>query len=143
MQTVLVASVSVLLGTLFAGRWPLTINSRPDLDQVERFSCRPFLPPVGGISTLHADNPLLATAARQTSRFLNSRFSKKDMDSLSVAIVSADSVLFEENYGVMRGNESHSSPVTTSDSMYRIASVSKLFTVLEGHILAERGVISW
>ncbi|KAJ7285643.1 beta-lactamase/transpeptidase-like protein [Mycena rebaudengoi] len=143
MQTVLVALVSLLLGTLFAGRWPLTMNSHSDVEQVERFSCRPFLPPVVGHSTLHADSLLLATAARQTSQFLSSRFSKKDMDSLSVAVVSAGSVLFEENYGVMRGNESDSSPVTTSDSMYRIASVSKLFTVLEGHILAEKGVISW
>ncbi|KAJ7938159.1 beta-lactamase/transpeptidase-like protein [Mycena leptocephala] len=113
-------------------------------NETERFSCRPFLPPLFIQSPPHIDNnPHIRTASLRTGQFLESRFAEKDIDSLSVAVVSSDGVLFEANYGVVRGNESETSPATNSDSMYRIASVSKLFTVLEGHILAEKGVISW
>ena len=47
------------------------------------------------------------------------------MLTVSVTIVSSDGALFEENYGV-----SVSSP-TTSHSRYRIASVAKMFAVVE------------
>lgn len=48
--------------------------------------------------------------------------------------------LFEENWGTVRGNESElDAPETTSRSMYRITSVSKLFPVLEGIPLEQKG----
>ncbi|KAJ7781723.1 beta-lactamase/transpeptidase-like protein [Mycena maculata] len=144
-QNTLVGLISVVLGAHYTGFLPLprlsSHQSTPD--ETERFSCRPFLPPLFVHSPPHIDDPLIKAASLRTGQFLESRFSKKDIDSLSVAVVSSNGVLFEANYGVMRGNESGTSPATTSDSMYRIASVSKLFTVLEGHILAEKGVISW
>ncbi|KAJ6593317.1 beta-lactamase/transpeptidase-like protein [Mycena capillaripes] len=82
-------------------------------------------------------------ASQRLGQFLAHRFSEGDIDSLSAAVVSADNVLSQGNYGVVIDNECQSSPVTSRGSMYRIASVSKRFNVLEGHILAERGVISW
>ncbi|KAJ6572103.1 beta-lactamase/transpeptidase-like protein [Mycena capillaripes] len=141
-QNVFVGLISLILGGHFAGLISLP-NFSATLNEAERFSCRPFMPPLFVHSPPHTDHPLLKAASLRTGQFLESRFSKKDMDSLSVAVVSSDDVLFEANYGVMRGNESRTSPATTSDSMYRIASVSKLFAVLQGHILAEKGVISW
>ncbi|KAJ7039367.1 beta-lactamase/transpeptidase-like protein [Mycena alexandri] len=141
-QSTMVGLISLILGGHYTGFWSLPKLSIRQ-DETERFSCRPFLPTLFDQSPPQADNPLLQAASLRAAQFLESRFSKKDIDSLSVAVVSSDGVLFEGNYGVMRGNESESSPVTNSDSMYRIASVSKLFTVLEGHILAEKGVISW
>jgi CubicO group peptidase (beta-lactamase class C family) len=144
-QSILVGFISLVFGGHYTGLLPLPIlfSSGPTPDETERFSCRPFLPPLLVHSPPHIDNPLIRAASLRTGQFLESRFSKKDIDSLSVAVVSSDGVLFEASYGVMRGNESGTSLTTNSDSMYRIASVSKLFTVLEGHILAEKGVISW
>ncbi|KAJ7220213.1 beta-lactamase/transpeptidase-like protein [Mycena pura] len=138
----LVGLISLILGGHFAGLLSLPVFFAT-VDETERFSCRPFIPPLFVHSPPHTEHPLLKAASLRTGRFLESRFSKRDIDSLSVAVVSPDGVLFEANYGVMRGNESKTSPLTTSDSMYRIASVSKFFTVLEGHILAEKGIISW
>ena len=78
---------------------------------------------------------------RTVSQVVSKGFGSRN--SLSIAIVTSDGVLFEKNWGVIRGNESATSPPTTSHSQYRIASVSKLFTALEGLILEERGIISW
>ncbi|KAJ7506556.1 beta-lactamase/transpeptidase-like protein [Mycena galericulata] len=144
-QSILVALSSLILGGHYTGLWSQSSLSttQSTSDETERFSCRPFLPPLFVDNPPHVDNPLLKAASLRTEKFLEYFFSEEDIDSLSVAVVSSDGVLFEANYGVMRGNESQTSPATTSDSMYRIASVSKLFTVLEGHILAEKGVISW
>lgn len=72
----------------------------------------------------------------------STRFTKGDIDNLSIAVVTSDGPVFERNSCVIRGNE-FTSPPTPSHASYRIASVAKLFAVLEGHILAERGVLSW
>ncbi|KAJ7188877.1 beta-lactamase/transpeptidase-like protein [Mycena filopes] len=146
------ATIAVALASYYSGHWNLP-DSLPTsfrqilgniLDYPEKFNCRPFLPtlPVG-IAPIPPDHRGIAAASRELGKFLVDRFAHGDIDSLSVAVVSADRVLFEGNYGVIRGNESDSSPPTTSDSVYRLASVSKLFVVLEGHILAEKGALSW
>ena len=107
-----------------------------------RWSCRPFLP------NLFAETPpppnLLAI--REVTKILDgyfvTKFSQGSIDSLSVAIVTSGDVLYEKNFGVLKANETNS-PFTTSHDSYRIASISKLFTVLEGFILEQRGIISW
>ncbi|KAJ7655652.1 beta-lactamase/transpeptidase-like protein [Mycena polygramma] len=140
----LLGIVSVAIGSYYSGYWPQSLQALFAGDGTEKFNCRPFLPNL--VFAEHpppSDHPSIIAASQQLGQFLAHRFSDGDIDSLSVAVVSADSVLFEGNYGVVRGNESESSPPTTSDSMYRLASVSKLFNVLEGHILAERGALSW
>jgi CubicO group peptidase (beta-lactamase class C family) len=90
-----------------------------------------------------AEHPLIKDAAKRLSKHFATRFSKGDIDSLSVAVVSSEGAVYEENFGVMRGNESLTSPKTTSHSMYRIASITKLFTVLEGLVLQQKGALSW
>ncbi|KAJ6590024.1 beta-lactamase/transpeptidase-like protein [Mycena vulgaris] len=134
--------LSVAIGSYYSGHWtpPFLITAR---DETEQFNCRPFLPNIFAENTPSLEHFSIAAASQQLGQFLTNRFSAGDIDSLSVAVVSANGLLFEGNYGVVRGNESKTSPPTTSDSMYRVASVSKLFNVLEGHILAEKGVLSW
>ncbi|KAJ7496750.1 beta-lactamase/transpeptidase-like protein [Mycena latifolia] len=116
--------LSVAIGSYYSGYWTLP-------------------PGLTGFIDLREETDQFNLASRQLGDFLSNRFSVGDIDSLSVAVVSTDGLLFEGNYGVMGGNESQSSPPTTSDPTYRIASVSKLFNVLEGHILAEKGILSW
>jgi len=89
------------------------------------------------------EHPLIKDAAQRLSRHLTARFSKGDIDSLSVAVITSEGAIYEENFGVMRGNESSTSPKTTRHSMYRIASTSKLFIVLQGMILQQKGALSW
>ena len=85
----------------------------------------------------------IAKAVKELDEFLANRFSAGDIDGLSVAVVSSIGPLYEKNWGVQRGNESATSPPMTSRSAHRIASVVKIFPVLEGIILEQRGVISW
>lgn len=138
--------LSVAMGAYYSGyHWtlPLALQALTTRDAPENLNCRPFLPRIFAENPPSADHSSIMAASQQLDQFLSNRFSVGDIDSLSVAVVSADGLIFEGNYGVVRGNESESSPPTTSDSMYRLASVSKLFNVLEGHILAEKSVISW
>jgi CubicO group peptidase (beta-lactamase class C family) len=112
-------------------------------DDIEKYSCRPFLPKLFVETPPAPDHPAIEDASRRLGEYFSKRFAKGDIDSLSVAVVTSSGALFEENYGVVRGNETASSPPTTSHSQYRIASVSKLFAVLEGLLLEQRGALSW
>lgn len=141
--SVAVASVSLALGAYYAGYIQVRLGAPAAEDESQRFSCRPFLPNLFAETPPTTDHSSIGAAATAADKFFTHRFSKGDIDSLSIAIVTSDGVLFEKNWGVIRGNESATSSPTTSHSQYRIASVSKLFTALEGLILEERGIISW
>ncbi|EED80978.1 predicted protein [Postia placenta Mad-698-R] len=143
LSSVFAALTSIAAGLYFTGRWPGTSPALQAADDVERFSCRPFLPKLFVDTPPPADHPLIRRAAERAGDFFSTRFAQADIDSLSIAVVTSDGPVFEQNYGVIRGNESATSPLTTSHASYRVASVAKLFAVLEGHILAERGVLSW
>lgn len=140
-QATLVGLFSAILGGHYVGIFTLPTRSKSTLGQA-RWECHPFLPKLFVETPPPADHALIATASKLLDNFLSARFSKGDIDSLSVAVITSEGPLFEKNWGVMRGNESGSLP-TTSDSMYRIASVSKLFTVLEGLILEQKHALSW
>lgn len=136
-----VGLLSILVGGgHYAGYWNLRNLLQATNDETERWSCRPFLP------NLFSETPPPAHAVQDAAdaldRHLTTRFAKGDIDSLSVAVVTSTGVLYEKNFGVMRANETDSPP-THSHSIYRIASVGKLFPVLEGFVLAQKGLISW
>ncbi|KAH9941734.1 beta-lactamase/transpeptidase-like protein [Epithele typhae] len=109
---------------------------------LESVSCRPFLPKVFVDAPPTASHPLIRDATQALDAYLATRFHSEAIDTLSVGAVTSNGVLYEHNFGVLRANETGSAPVD-SHSMYRIASVSKMFTVLEGMILEQRGVLSW
>ncbi|THH18804.1 hypothetical protein EW146_g2249, partial [Bondarzewia mesenterica] len=140
-QSIVVGLLSVLIGGHYSGLW--TFPTRHVVpEDATRWECRPFLPNVFAETPPPADHPLVRDASSRLDGFLSSRFAKGDIDSLSVAVVTSKGPVFEKNFGVMRANESDS-PKTTSHSMYRLASVSKLFTTLEGLMLDQKGAISW
>ena len=149
-RAIVVGIVSFLLGSRYSGYISIS-SGNPGSSLVdaesesnsERWACRPFLPNVHTHLPPSSSHPAIQTAVGNVEEFFSRRFSKGDIDSLSVAIVTSGGALYERNFGIMRGNETTTSPLTHSHSMYRIASVSKLFTALEGLILAEKGVISW
>ncbi|TBU39968.1 beta-lactamase/transpeptidase-like protein [Dichomitus squalens] len=142
-SAVAIAAVSLLLGGHYSGYVHIPFFSSIADDETERFSCRPFLPNLFSDTPPTTAHPSVGSAAKKADKFFTQRFSQGDIDSLSIAVVTSNGILFEKNFGVTRGNETETSPPTTSHSQYRIASVSKLFTALEGLILEERGVIHW
>ena len=136
-----VGILSILAG--YAGYWKIAI--RPTVpshsEDVERYSCRPFLPNLL-LDTPPTNHSAIRDSVQALAHHFSTRFTRGDIDSLSIAVVTSTATLFEQNFGVMRANETNSLP-THSHSVYRIASVAKLFNVLEGFILEQRGLISW
>ncbi|KAI8970736.1 beta-lactamase/transpeptidase-like protein [Trametes punicea] len=144
-RAVAVALVSLVAGGIFSGHLQLPslqISRVLRQDDPERWHCRPFLPNLFEDTPPSVEHPAIRKALTSLDKYLTSRFAKGDIDSLSVAVVTAAGPLYEKNFGVTRGNET-GSPPTTSHSSYRISSTGKVFTVLEGLILEQKGVISW
>lgn len=142
LQSVLVGLAAIAVGVHYSGLWTIPTRFTVASDESERYSCRPFLPKLFIETPPSSDHPLIEVASKRLGDYFSDRFSKGDIDSLSVVVVTPGGAIFEENYGVMRGNETASSPPTTSHSQYRIASVSKLFAVLQGLVLEQRGALS-
>lgn len=142
-SAVTVGLVSLLIGGFYSGniRVPL-FESQVHSSIPEPWDCRPFLPDLFADTPPSTAHPAIHAGIAAMHQYFASRFSAGDIDSLSVAVVTAEGSIYENNFGVTRGNET-GSPPTTSHSMYRIASTGKLFPVLEGLILEQKGLISW
>lgn len=136
-QISLVSLLSALLGSHYSRYW--SPNSPSD---VARWECHPFLPNVFDETPPSAHHTLLRKASKDLNAFFDARFSKGDVDSLSVAVITSAGAVFEKNWGTTRGNES-TGPRTTSHSTYRIASVAKVFPTLEALILEQKQALSW
>ncbi|THH27146.1 hypothetical protein EUX98_g7049 [Antrodiella citrinella] len=137
--SVLVALVSLALGGHYSGFWYL-----PTRRDAQRWECHPFLP-----KSLLVDypppvtHPLIVNAGLNLDHHLSRTFANKPIDSLSVAVVSAHGPLYQANFGKVRGNDSGSSEETTSETIYRVASVTKLLPVYEALMLERKGALSW
>lgn len=137
---VIVGIVSILTGAYYYGSQRIHAPQRNPSHG--RWDCRPFLPNLFANTPPSSTLPAILDGVAALERYFDSRFAVGDIDSLSVAVVTADGPIYERNFGVTRGNETDSPP-TTSHSTYRIASTGKLFPVLEGLILEQKGIISW
>ncbi|TFK40872.1 beta-lactamase/transpeptidase-like protein [Crucibulum laeve] len=87
----------------------------------------------------------LKKASKRLDKYLSKRVLDDDIDSIAIAVVTPAGTVFERGYGVLRPNETTAQRRGTIDanSIYRIASVTKMFTVLETLILRERGILNW
>ena len=102
--------------------------------------CRAPLPSFLATKAPSGTEPPLQKAFGQLDSVLQRYFDQGGIDSLSVAVVGSEGSLYESFLGTRRANESD---VGTVDrySIYRLASISKLFTALETLILRDRGVL--
>lgn len=82
-------------------------------DDTEKCSCRPLLPKLFVEAPPAAEHPIIELVSKRLEEYISNRFAKGDIDSLSVAVVTSAGSLFEKNYGVIRGNETASSPPTS------------------------------
>ncbi|KAF7303250.1 Beta-lactamase domain-containing protein [Mycena kentingensis (nom. inval.)] len=104
--------------------------------------CSPPLPTLLATKPPSADNPMFKKAAGSLNAFLSARTSSSDIDSLSIGVITPAGAIFEGFYGTLRANETSGGSVDR-DTIYRIASITKMFTTLETLILRERGQLSW
>ncbi|RPD61394.1 beta-lactamase/transpeptidase-like protein [Lentinus tigrinus ALCF2SS1-6] len=133
------AIASYFSGSLWRSEHPSATISKASLGQLD---CRPFLPKVFVDRPPSPAHPAILEATKVLDKYVSGHFAKSGIDTLSIAVVTSEGTLYERNSGVLKANETSSVPVT-SHSMYRLASISKLFTVLEGMILEQKGIISW
>jgi hypothetical protein len=118
--------------------WP-----RPITDGNRHVICRPPLPPLK-TSALDLNDYHIRRASYELDQSLRKLASLDGLDSITVAVVTPDGPVFSKGYGVRRANETVAQRgQVDEDTIYRLASVSKMFTVLELWILKERGALEW
>lgn len=105
--------------------------------------CRAPLPPFLATQAPSGAEAPLREAIDQLEYALQCQFDQGGIDSLSVAVVGSEGSLYEGFWGRRRANESDGWHNATVDrnSIYRIASISKLFTALETLILRDSGLL--
>lgn len=110
----------------------------------EHHVCKFPLPNFFAENPPHKNDEEIQKASSTLHKWLSNRTSLPDVDSLSIAVVTSAGTIFEHGYGVLRANETAGAQGSVDrDSIYRIASISKMFTVLETLLLRERGVLNW
>jgi hypothetical protein len=106
--------------------------------------CKPYLP---ASLTLLQDasraDPSFKERAQLLDHNLRARLSIGDVDNLVVGIVGPTGLLWSKGYGIRRANESEATEPPNEHSIYRIASVSKLYATLETFIQRDRGALNW
>ncbi|KAG8896543.1 hypothetical protein FRC01_011732, partial [Tulasnella sp. 417] len=109
------------------------------------YACHPPLPPLLKSSRSPANGPPFSSAAETLDAILSLRASAPDIDSISLAVVTPSGTVFSKSYGVLKANETNPEKRgrPDEDSLYRIASISKMFTVFELMVLKEKGLVSW
>lgn len=91
-------------------------------------------------------HPQIRDAIESFKLELHKYYEKKrktgDIDSVAIAVVTPQGSLVEAFHGPLKANDTSSNRQVDRNSMYRIASVSKLFTALETFILREKGALN-
>ena len=106
--------------------------------------CRPPLPPLKPQALDPGNSNIIKQASCKFDKYMKKFASLDGVDSVTVAIVTPDGPVFSKGYGVRRANETGvQREKVDEDTIYRLASVSKMFTVLELWILEEQGALKW
>ncbi|KAN0082374.1 Beta-lactamase/transpeptidase-like protein [Tylopilus felleus] len=105
--------------------------------------CRAPLPSLLATNAPSGAEAPLQKAFGLLGSVLQRYFYQGRIDSLSVAVVGSKGSLYEGFWGTRRANESDAGEDTkvNKHSIYRVASISKLFTALETLVLRDRGVL--
>jgi len=124
---------------------PSNLDSRGATNIEGNPSCHPPLPNLLAYYPPKANDSSLAALFDTVDAYLQKIVAVNTTDSISVSIVTSGGPLYEKGFGIARANETDPEKRLRPDgkSIYRVASVSKLFTTLETLILRERGVLNW
>ncbi|KAL1664547.1 beta-lactamase/transpeptidase-like protein [Schizophyllum commune] len=141
-----VASFLVFCAALLPAFWTGILRlDTPYRSRLTGPSCKVPLPNLLAYDPPTGQEALLQEASLLLDGYFAHRAAYPDIDSLAVAVVTPSGTVFERAYGTLRANETEPDKygAVDSDSIYRIASITKMFTVLETLILRERGVLNW
>jgi CubicO group peptidase (beta-lactamase class C family) len=107
-------------------------------------SCPAPLPTIFAQKPPSSNQPALKSAIQSFDKALNRFFEEKKLDSVAVSVITSGGSIYEGFRGALRANETTDGMRGKVDrhSIYRIASVSKMFTCLETLILRNRGALS-
>jgi len=124
---------------------PCLAQTRTSAYNQEGVNCYPRLPNVLAYDPPKSTDSGFQSTASAVDEYLQNLASQNDTDSVVVAIVTSEGPLYEKGFGIARANETNPDAQIppNRDSIYRIASVSKLFTVLETLILRQKGALTW
>jgi CubicO group peptidase (beta-lactamase class C family) len=145
--------LALTLGAFLAGRHlgkpdspPTEVGGFTGAPTQKDLECLPFLPDLHSKAPPNADYPLVRRAADELRDYLDGKFVEAKLDGMSAAVVTSAGVVFEKHWGVKRANgteERDKSEKIDGQSMYRVASVSKMMIAYEGWVLAQKGIINW
>ena len=90
-------------------------------------------------------DPDIQSAARRLDSRLQDLYKGGSIDSLSIGIVGENGLLLTRGYGFVNAKKKDTAQCRKVDenTIYRIASLTKVFTALKLWMLKERGAISW
>ncbi|RUS27772.1 hypothetical protein BC938DRAFT_482746 [Jimgerdemannia flammicorona] len=108
----------------------------------EIYKCQPPLPSLLTYFPLTADDPEVRRALHRVDALLSRYVRRDDMDALSVNVVQGGNVLFAQGYGVQRANETTGKGKVNQDTVFRIASITKLFVTLQLLVLRDQGLVN-
>ena len=122
---------------------PSALKGKRDTSKLTESACKPYLPSLllqqyPASADDAALQPILRTLETIVSRSANSVY----MDSISIGVVGSQGLLWSKGFGRAQANGTRDAP-PNEHTIYRIASISKLFATMEGFVLSDRGVINW
>ncbi|KAJ8514878.1 hypothetical protein ONZ45_g7620 [Pleurotus djamor] len=106
--------------------------------------CRaPLLPLISASNNPVASHPAIRVATQHLDMGLDALFRDADLESLAVAVVTGEGSVFESFRGVQRANETNPTlrGIVDRHSIYRLASISKLFTTTKTLLLRDAGLL--
>jgi len=89
-----------------------------------------------------ANHPALKLAKKSFEKTFTRFYRERKLDSASVAIVTSSGSIYEGFHGPLRANETSHKMKVDRHSIYRIASISKMFASLETLILRDQGALN-
>jgi hypothetical protein len=131
---------------LFAERYLAPTLSPSAKNQIKTSrQCRPPLPNLFADNPIQADQPEIKTTLQRVDAFVRKSFGASQIDGLAVGIVTSKGAIYEIGMGPLKANETDPQKRGTIDrnSIFRLASGSKLFVALEALILREKGALQW
>lgn len=84
----------------------------------------------------------ISKALEALDQFITKRAAAGDVDSMTFAIVTPSGPIFEKGYGLLKANDNTTTQAPDSSSIYRLGSISKMFTAFETLLLREKGILS-
>ncbi|KAL0958175.1 hypothetical protein HGRIS_000338 [Hohenbuehelia grisea] len=128
----------------------VVLSPRASLDDVwSRISisqspplCRAPLPSVQAMGVTIAEHPLLRAAALHLNKDLDAFFQQHGLESAAIAVVTGTGAVYEGFRGVQRANETNGQRTVDRHSIYRVASISKLFATVKTLMLRDAGLLN-